>query len=247
MCRASRSPERWCGQNSSTTSAKHEPIHSYGDKVPNIFTHHKMTTGKEGRFVFERVFPGKGRIGRQILLMVNDGATEVTSSQRVSAEFSAGENTTINLGGSGRPVVGKLAPPADYTGRVLWNFALIHVQADISPPPRPAPPAEAQGNPERTRAWWESWRWTDAGMAWTSAYETSKQLQWESPLFTASVDRDGSFRLDDVPAGNYVLSVRFNKNSAGRLSGYHFSVPPVAAGGAGQRMELGTLTLRGSR
>src|SRR5690606_32879146 len=57
-------------------------LHSYGKEVPNIFTHHDITTGTNGRYVFERVVPGTGWVGRHILLMVDEGAMEVTSSKR---------------------------------------------------------------------------------------------------------------------------------------------------------------------
>ena len=53
----------------------------------------------------------------------------------------------------------------------------------------------------------------------------------------------GSFRIDDVPEGDYVLGVSFSKNAAGTLSGYRFSVPAVEDGRAAERLELGTLTL----
>ena len=41
----------------------------------------KPLTDGEGHFVFERVLPGKGHIGRRMIFMVNEGATEVTSSR----------------------------------------------------------------------------------------------------------------------------------------------------------------------
>ena len=220
-----------------------EGIHSYGDDVPNIFTRHDVTTGKDGRFVFERVFPGQGRIGRRILLMVDEGATEVTSSQRVSAEFISGETTTLDLGGSGRPVVGKLAPPADYSERVLWNFALVDVQADLKAPDAPAGPAGVRDDPELRKAWREAWKTTDEGKAWTVAYEAYQQLTLAFPYITASVDRDGTFRIDDVPPGAYVFRVRFSEKAPGFLSDYRFVVDPVEQGRAPERFELGTLTL----
>ena len=175
--------------------------------------------------------------------MVDDGATEVTSSQRVSAEFIAGKTTTIDLGGTGRPVVGKLAPPADYSESVFWNFAIVNVEVDLLKPKSPLAPADLQDDPERRKAWWDEWKATDEGKAWQTAYETYDKLRSASPYFTASVDREGSFRIDDMPAGDYVLGVRFSKNSPGFLSGYRFSVPSVEDGRAAERFELGTLTL----
>jgi len=220
-----------------------DAIHSYGDDAPHVSTDYEVTTGKDGRFVFERVFPGRGRIGRHILLMADEGATEVTSSQRVSAEFIAGETTTLDLGGTGRPVVGTLAPPAEHSEKVFWNFALVIVQADLKQPPAPTAPDDVRDNPKKRKAWWEAWKATDTGRAWTSAYEAYQRLKSKSPYITATVDRDGSFRIDDVPEGNYVLKVRFSKNAVGSLIGYRFSVPSVEEGRAGERLELGTLTL----
>lgn len=222
-----------------------EGIHTYGDDVPKIFTHHDVTTGEDGRFVFERVFPGTGGIGRGIRLLVDQGATEVTSSLRVSAKFIAGETTTLNIGCTGRPVVGSLAAPADYRERALWNFAEIRVRADLRPPPRqPEPPADVRNDPAKSQAWREAWQASEAGQAWASAYATYEKLKWESPYIFASVDRDGSFRIDDVPAGNYVLDVSFSQHAAGSLSDYRFSIPPIKGGRSNKPLNLGVLRLK---
>src|SRR5262249_46945818 len=67
-----------------------EGVHSYGKDVPSIFTHHDITTGIEGRFAIDRVFPGKGSIGKRMMLTVENGATDVTSSIMYPANFEAG-------------------------------------------------------------------------------------------------------------------------------------------------------------
>jgi beta-lactamase regulating signal transducer with metallopeptidase domain len=174
---------------------------SYGNDVPSIFTQHYVTTGPGGRFVFERVIPGSGWIGRRLILTVDDGAADVTSSSMIPASFPAGKTVHIELGGTGRPVVGKLQPPAGSSGKVRWNFALVEVQ-----------PGEQEDRATR-------------------------------PGFTATVDRDGSFRIDDVPAGNYSLSVQFQRDDAGRLSNHRFSVPAQQGDLAAQPVDLGTLRL----
>jgi hypothetical protein len=195
------------------------------------------------RFVFERVFPGEGWIGRRILLMASDGATEATSSTGVPARFVSGETTKLDLGGTGRPVTGRLAPPADFREKALWNFALVSTQVDFTQPKSPPVPADVQNNPERRNAWWKEWKATDEGKAWQAAYETHDKLLAASPHFTASVDRDGSFRIDDMPPGKYVLSVRFSRHEAGHLSGYRFSVPEAGSAEARRPIDLGVLTL----
>jgi beta-lactamase regulating signal transducer with metallopeptidase domain/uncharacterized GH25 family protein len=220
-----------------------EGIHSYGDNVPNVFTSHDVTTNKDGRFVAERVFPGSGRIGRRILLMVDEGATEVTSSQRVSADFVAGKTTQLNIGGTGRPVIGKLIAPTGDKEPVLWNFALVEVSIGLIPPPRPTPPADVQNNQVRLKEWWDAWQATDEGLNWNVDYAAFEQLKRQYPYVTASVDQDGNFRIDDLPPGYYVLRVRFDRKAPGVLSGYHFTVPAMEVEYISQPLDLGSLTL----
>jgi hypothetical protein len=203
-----------------------ETVHSYGPDVPSIFTHHDVTTGPDGRFVFERAFPGEGRVGRSMLLMVDEGATEVTSSRRDTVVLAAGQTSVIELGGVGRPVMGKLAPPERHQGKVLWNFALVHVQADV--PPAPDVPPDLPDAAELEREW----------------REALNELRAASPYFSVSVDRDGSFRVEDVPAGIYKLSVRFQQDAPGQLANYEFSVPVMESGRSDQPLDLGVLTLQ---
>ena len=175
-------------------------VHSYGPDVPSVFTTHEATAGPDGRFVFERVIPGHGRIGRRLLRTVDDGGVDVASACMIAADFPSGKTVHLDLGGTGRPVVGKLQPPDGVAGKVRWNFADISVRS-----------AEAETKPD-------------------------------SPYLWAAVARDGSFRLDDVPAGDYLLTVRFDRNGAGHLFDHRFKVPP-AAGDVDGAVDLGTLKL----
>ena len=174
---------------------------SYGEGVPRIFVQHDVTTGPDGRFAFERVIPGKGSLGRRIWLMVDDGATEVTSSCMIKAEFPAGKVSRIDLGGTGRAVVGKLQPAEGIDGKVRWNFALVTV-LPVDPDARAA-----------------------------------------GPYLTASVDRDGNFRIDDVPEGDYSLSVHFQRDDAGQLRNHPFEVPTRVGDAAGKPVDVGTSKL----
>jgi uncharacterized GH25 family protein len=179
-------------------------LSSYGNDVPSIFTRHEAITGPGGRFVFERVLPGKGRIGRSITVMVNEGATEVTSTGMVAAEFPAGKTTHIDLGGTGRAVVGTLRPPAGFEGQVRWNFAMVEVMPG----------------------------------------KLEKQAAGPSLAYLrASVDRDGRFWIDDVPAGDYSLGVWFQRDEPGRLRNHRFKVPPPEGELAGKPVDLGILRL----
>ena len=99
----------------------------------------------------------------------------------IGADFPSGKTVHIDLGGIGRPVVGRLQPPEGFTGKVRWNFADI----------------------------------------------TRRGRREDSPYFTVTVDREGKFRIDDVPAGDYLLSVRFMREDVGHLSDHRFRVPAL--------------------
>jgi beta-lactamase regulating signal transducer with metallopeptidase domain/uncharacterized GH25 family protein len=173
---------------------------SHGRDGASIFTIHEARTGADGRLVFDRVLPGKGQIFRRLNVIGGSGPEEVTSSIRVNAEFPGGKTTRIDLGGTGRPVVGELRPPLGFQGKVYWNLAMIDVEDDR----------------------------TD--IAW----------------ITAAIAEDGTFRLDDVPAGNYTLRVRFQwpREAPGSLSDYRFQVPPAQGDGPVKPVDLGMLRLK---
>lgn len=231
----------------SMLSTMTQGIHSYGDDVPNIFTSHEVTTGKDGHFVFERVFPGKGNIGRSITLIVDEGATEVTSSLRVPGEFFAGKTTNLNLGGTGRTIIGKLAPPDNHFEKIRWSFVLIGANRFLDPPPGMMAIEDMASNLKQFRAWLDAWKKSENYEIEKVIYQNYKdartKLLAETPNISASVARDGSFRIDDVPEGNYVMSVRFQNRPSAKLINYPFSVPAVEEGQAAKPIDLGTLTL----
>ena len=174
-------------------------LNGHGRNEPRIYFEYESVTSPDGRFVFERVVPGKGSIGRRLSLTVDDGATEVTSAAMIPAEFPAGKTCHLDIGGTGRAVVGKLRPPEGFKDKVRWNFALVTVR-------------------------------TSTTLADGSSYQ-----------FTATVDRDGSFRVDDVPAGDHVLSASFFQGDRpGGLRDRAFTVPTAKDD---KPVDLGTLTL----
>ncbi len=186
----------------------HVPLSLHSDGIalnanrgPYVNTIHETTTGPNGRFVFERVIPGRGGIVRDFSLAANEAASEAVSSAFAPATFSAGNTVHIDLGGTGRAVVGKLRPPRGFSDKVHWHFAIVTLQSGGS-----------EARPDR-------------------------------PSFKATVGSDGAFRIDDVPAGGYSLSVRFQRDGIGRLRDQTLTVPLAQTSSSDQPVDLGTLTL----
>jgi len=183
-------------------------IHSYGPDAPSLFLTYRTTTSPTGKFVFDRVVEGDAAIRRNILLMANEGAKEVTSSYSHPIKVIAGKTSQVNVGGIGRPVVGRLLPAARPVPleRVLWPFAQVSVS------PANAKPGIGFG------------------------------LE-----FTVTVDKDGSFRIDDVPPDTYLLDVRFFERGAeaGHLNDWRFEVPAQAGKAPVTPVDLGEIRLEG--
>ena len=152
-----------------------------------------------GVYVLPRVFPGTGRIGRNIVYTVDDGATEVTSSQKLTATYVAGETTRLEIGRGGRPVIGKLTLPADLDKTVVWGRLRLELKTDL---PEPFPVGLNQDDPRA----FAKWQTTKEGLDYAIERSKWEARKAEHPHFHASVDRDGKFRIDNVPSGKFVLS-----------------------------------------
>jgi hypothetical protein len=101
-----------------------------GRNVPLIFLNYQQTTDPSGGFVFERVVPGRRRIGTYRRMNTKDDSTEMTSASSVMVNLIAGRTTHIDLGASGRPVIGQLRWPADSKADIPLNFAIISIRSD---------------------------------------------------------------------------------------------------------------------
>ena len=181
-----------------------QALHSYGPDVPKIFVHHELTTDADGSFRVDRGFDGPASIGRDILFMVDDGAMEVTSSARVPIELTAGKTLSLELGGDGRAVVGRLKVPPGRDGQPLWNFVKLRMAAAGEP-------------------------------------------VGESPRYLATIDRDGSFRIDDVGPGAYRVWADGDERFPIELPRRRVEVPSVTPDDNDAPFDLGELPTREKR
>ena len=187
-----------------------DQIHSYGETTPNIFMHFDATTGKDGSFLFDRIPVGRTYIQREIVRMVGEGATEVTSTPRVVKNLESGKTTRVTLGGSGSIVTGKLVPSKLNENVVDWKHGGVGLEVWTPQPPIPDEITEMQD----LQAWYKEWSKTEAGKQWEADEPKRRKLSEESIRFNATVAKDGRFRIDDVPPGKYTLSASSKEESS---------------------------------
>jgi peroxiredoxin len=158
----------------------------------------------------------------------------------------SGETTNVKLGGEGRPVIGRFVPPAGYRGTVYFGQGLRSLVTWRPDPPRPDD--YDQMTKRQQQEWYDQWRRTPEAQAFYEAI-------WHNPnwrQYAFRINNDGTFRIEDVIAGKYTLTVYLEKRPGDPgppeedLGGYSGTIetPPIPGGRSDEPLDLGDLVLR---
>ena len=189
-----------------------------------------------GAFAFERVMPGEVSISRTIQLR----PMTTSNSHSVRVDVTSGETVRAVIGGTGRPVVGKVTAVGAIADLVDWSHSrnwLTRKQPQVEPP--------AGLDVEEKQKWYEDWRQSPAGKAFRRAQ------RW----YAAALEPDGSFRIEDVEAGVYDLHISVNERPlaphtvglGGDLLGSarrEVTIPEMAGGRSEEPLDLGVVPLQ---
>jgi len=167
------------------------------DDVPQAYFDYDATSDADGRFTFARVLPGKARIYRSVRYAVRDSGFSSTGSHGLRVELQPGETAHVELGGTGRPIKGRTILPPGEQESIDWNFAIGRLSNKTAEIPYPDNFREMDA--EAQQAWYKAWQGSDA-------YQEYLKAQQERVTHAFTFRSDGSFRCDDVPAGDYKLS-----------------------------------------
>ncbi len=194
---------------------------------PGTIREHKeiplVITDAAGRFVFDNVPPGRYSVGHL-------QSTEVMSGGPSSEFFASchtrvivvkpGETTQVQIGGTGRKIVGRMVAPVDTRIKISWQGMMDHhISRDC---PEPNPPEGLSKE--------DAQKWRDAFVK-SEAYDTFRAAYLD---ITPEVGEDGSFSAVDVPSGNYSLHIGVGNDAKGPLNQdgpagiavLKFTVPP---------------------
>lgn len=211
-----------------------------GDGRPSIYVSDRVTTGEEGRFVFEKV------VAVPLAFLGRSDDSEASGrvwSQAQGVRLAPGETARVTLGGEGRAVVGRIGPPAGWNQPVDFarlGTASLYLDRPSVPYPielvRESAPANRKDRSD-----------------WQSAWEASPEgLDYKAASYRANVGlaADGSFRCDDVPAGVYRLEVEMQDRSSNRRErpfttrAMAVDVGTMADGRSDEPLDVGTMELR---
>ena len=215
----------------------------YDPKKPRLFAYHNANTDENGRFRFERVMPGEVSVSKAI--KISDRMTGSSHAKVVTAE--PGQTVEVNIGGGGRAVVGRIDIPSDVK-KGSWMIGDASLRTIVKPPKMDVPTADLQKmTMEERMAWFEKWKQSPEGKAFE---EEQRKYQEQSKYYGVRVESDGSFRVDDVPAGAYTLNITLtdmppaNRGGPGdeiAVTTHQFTMPPIAGGVSDEAFDLATL------
>ncbi len=172
------------------------------DAACSIFLDQKATTDPDGRFTFEKVVPATNL---RIVRRDKDEARGVWSiGEPVHVE--PGKTTQAMLGGKGRPVIGRVEPPSGWTKPIdFHDRSEAHIESHR--PLTPYPLSLFRGKTTKDGHAWYEWQ-----QRWHQSPEGHDYMNRRVSLGVVLAP-DGSFRIDDVPPGDYRLAIRVNGES----------------------------------
>jgi hypothetical protein len=192
-----------------------------------------VVTDANGRFIVPRVVGGNVSIARQVM----EGPANARFTRAYTAavvNVPSGQTVQVEIGGNGRPVIGKLM--LDHNDETLPMAGAIESSTDTQPRTGPSiPPNWAALNEQERTKIVDDW------------YRIANQPRFSAPII---VSADGSFRADDVPQGQYRISVysraldpmegRYEILADGALA---FAMPAMPGGKSDQPLDVGAVNV----
>jgi thiol-disulfide isomerase/thioredoxin len=164
----------------------------FGDS-PVIQNDQFATTDNVGRFVFARVPPVKCEVATDLSPWES---FPITSSEHMPLDLQPGQRVTLNLGGEGAQVTGRVKLKGEHAADFDLNWSLNYLLRKTT---AIEPPAEIIGlGFDWRRGWSDAWTETLEGRAYLST------LHYDF----VKLNRDGTFLINGVPVGDYELALR---------------------------------------
>ncbi|MHC4123800.1 MAG: carboxypeptidase-like regulatory domain-containing protein [Planctomycetota bacterium] len=222
---------------------KNERIHLSYDTphikdAPRVWYHYEAHTDTNGQFILKNVHQGQARVSR--IIKTSNASIVYANSEQV--EVPPGKTVYVTIGGKGRPITGKITSPLEYQKPVDWTSTsgtLITKR-----PEYPKPSNYEQMTPEEKSEYYQNWKQTTEGK------EFEEDIRNNLRSYAFKINPDGTFRIDDVAEGIYVLRIQLSERPEiqehGDLTGtigQDVNVPSMQEDYIDEPLDIGTLEL----
>jgi hypothetical protein len=197
-------------------------------------------TDQAGHFEIDHVPIGDVVVGRSICL--NQKTITIGTTHFVQLRTEPGQTAHADIGGTGQPVVGRLVAPAGFNQTLDWTMsqAEVHTKASegFQPPANWATMTDAQRK--------------DLVAQWRAAHPSPNGGHQFREFYPFPIQEDGFFRVEDVPPGEYALTVTvheppvagsFNLGKPMATVRREFTVPELSGGRSDLPLDLGELLI----
>lgn len=243
----------------------HIPWANHPRTFDPIQLHLYTRTDDTGKFVFERVPPGAVDVYHQPKVRDSQVST-IAQSQTTRLFLQPGEKRIVTLGGKGRPVIGRVAvknynQPSDWRADVYRLESIVPEPENFLDPYRLAREYGKTAGKESTdeekkaaRADYER-RHKAAVEQAIAFYKTDlgRKYHFAKRRFALNFSKDGSFRVEDVPAGKYSLKIElreggedsFSRSSSQRVgeAEKEITVPDSGAARSDEPFDVGVIEI----
>lgn len=216
------------------------------DDFMSVRMEEHVTVDSKGNFVIPRVPTGPAVVGIQVVWGEAKRPGQIGATQRVTVEVAPGKTNHVVLGGLGRPITGRVITPPDLADQLDWYGGRFEIRTRLHLPGRALPADwKTMTAPQRV-AWNEQWRKRPEVVAYEKELANRK-------YYPIVVRPDGTFRVDDVVAGDYVLYIEpyiprgpngwVNTHGVASAS-LEFTVPKMPAGRSDEPLDIGAVLLK---
>jgi peroxiredoxin len=220
------------GANQNVTMSLNRP---YEEKAPRFWIQYDTNTDKDGNFVFERAPAGDAQVSRQVMSRTTARYTTSISTHTALVTIKGGETAKVQLGGVGRPVIGKITLPKEAAGQG-WTLGGGISTKQAEPPL----PKGFEDLPEdQQREWWKKY---------TETPEYKAQMK-NTRHYSFQVADDGTFRVDDVVPGKYQLYLNASDTKgqfgeAVAMGSGELTMPEIPGGRSDDPLDAGSFEMK---
>lgn len=208
----------------------------------------RTETDADGKFVVDRVPPGERVAELQVKVNDRSSGRGMATTHGTAMEVKPGASTEVLIGGTGRPVIGRMTITGGEPEDVDWLRDVHQMSTMRALPTTIVPPmiTGAMSEPERQKAYREynerqrAYWMTDEGRA----------LRRKDHRYTLMFETNGTFRVDNVEPGRYQIYVSLTNPD--RPDNYYehigsmnkeVTVPPATKGREDEPFDLGEMSV----